>query len=143
MLPIRSFPPHPFLDRKPPRGVAPEPFRSAEQAWLWTMAALIARHDGSSRPGTGIPRPCEPDDVILCLDALYRRKRIMLEHARALRRWGERGIAPDTRVAAERTEARLWEEAMALLDWPLRVRGIVAELHVSRKIIVDGRVVRR
>ena len=24
-----------------------EPFRSAEEAWFWTMAALIARRDGA------------------------------------------------------------------------------------------------
>jgi hypothetical protein len=24
-----------------------EPFRDAEEAWLWTMAALIARRDGA------------------------------------------------------------------------------------------------
>jgi hypothetical protein len=140
MLPVRAHP-HPGLgERKPARAVPVEPFRSVEQAWFWTMAALIARHSGASRPGGGVPRPCEPDDVILCLDALYRRKRIDLAHARVLRTWGERGIAPDARLPAERTEARLWTEAMTLLEWPLRVRGIVADAYISRKIVVDSRV---
>jgi hypothetical protein len=140
MMPVRAYP-HPGLEeRRCARALPAEPFRSAEHAWLWTMAALIARHSGASRPGGAVPRPCEPDDVILCLDALYRRKRIELAHARVLRAWGERGCPPDARLPAERTEARLWGEAMALLDWPLRVRGIVADVYLSRKIVVDTAV---
>jgi hypothetical protein len=64
------------------------------------MAALLARHSGASRPGGTMPRPCEPDDIILALDSLYRRKRIDLAHARVLRAWGERGFAPDARVVS-------------------------------------------
>ncbi len=140
MLRMRAFPHPGAAEPRPPRAVRPEPFPDAEQAWLWTMAALIARHDGASRPGDGVPRPCDPDDVIVALDSLYRRKRIDLAHARVLRAWGERGIAPDARVPAERSEARLWTEAMDLLDWPLRVRGIVAAPAGARKIVIDSQV---
>ena len=140
MFRARAFP-HPGEgEPKPVRAVQAEPFRTAEQAWLWTMAALLARHAGASRPGGGVPRPCDPDDVILALDSLYRRKRIDLAHARVLRNWGERGMAPDARLPAERTEARLWAEAMGLLEWPLRVRGIIADSHTFRKIVVDNAV---
>jgi hypothetical protein len=143
MLSGRAFP-HPGApERKPARTAPVLPFRDAEEAWLWTMAALLARHAGASRPGGGVPRPCEPDDVILCLDALYRRKRIDLAHARVLRQWGERGVAPDGRLPAERREARLWGEAMLLLEWPLRVRGIIADLHANRKKVVDRGVMGR
>jgi len=104
------------------------PFASAEDAWLWTMAALIARRDGA-RHATNkgrLPRPCEPDDVVRCLDGLYRQRRIDLVHARILRIWGERQIAPSTANLAERHDHRLWNEAMERLEWPLRVKGIVA-----------------
>jgi len=107
---------------------AAEPFRSAEEAWFWTMAALIARRDGariSAGKGDKL-RPCEPDDVIRCLDRLYRQRRIDLIHARVLRIWGERGAAPDPRYPAERADAAQWREAMNRLEWPLRVKGIVA-----------------
>src|ERR1700744_890110 len=73
-----------------------QPFDDAEQAWLWTMAALIARRDGarySANKGT-VVRPCDPDDVVKCLDALYQQRRISLAHARILRRWGERQMPP-------------------------------------------------
>ena len=107
---------------------AAEPFRSAEEAWFWTMAALIARRDGariSAGKGEKV-RPCEPDDVIKCLDRLYRQRRIELAHARIMRIWGERGTAPSAHHVQERGDFRLWREAMNRLEWPLRVKGIVA-----------------
>ncbi len=63
------------------------------------MAALIARRDGARIvSGAGlVQRPCEPDDVVRCLDRLYRQRRVDLQHARILRIWGERhigGISP-------------------------------------------------
>ncbi|MDR3538628.1 MAG: hypothetical protein P4L71_19185 [Acetobacteraceae bacterium] len=115
----------------PPRQTAAprtEPFRNAEEAWLWTMTALVARREGtrySSSQGR-IARPCEPDDVVRCLDTLYRRRRIDLVHARILRIWGERQMAPNPAFASERCDWRLWREAMDRLEWPLRVKGIVA-----------------
>jgi hypothetical protein len=105
-----------------------DPFASAEEAWFWTMAALIARREGARlSAGRGaVIRPCEPDDVIKCLDRLYRQRRIELQHARIMRIWGERGTAPNPRYPAERGDARLWREAMERLDFPLRQKGIVA-----------------
>jgi len=105
-----------------------EPFSSADEAWFWTMAALTARRDGARIvSGAGrVTRPCEPDDVIKCLDRLYRHRRIDLQHARILRIWGERQQAPDPRALREKGDWRLWREAMSRLDWPLRVKGIVA-----------------
>jgi hypothetical protein len=104
-----------------------QPFDGAEQAWLWTMAALIARRDGArySANKGAVMRPCDPDDVVRCLDALYRQKRIDLAHARVLRLWGERQMPPSTAVAAELDDHRLWIEALERLEWPLRVKGIV------------------
>lgn len=103
------------------------PFTTAEEAWFWTMAALIARHEGARlSAGRGeVLRPCEPDDVVKCLDRLYRQRRIELAHARILRIWGERGTAPSARVICERGDLRLWSEAMERLDFPLRAKGIV------------------
>lgn len=105
-----------------------QPFRSAEEAWFWTMAALTARRDGA-RFGANrgaLPRPCEPDDVVKCLDTLYRRRRIDLMHARILRIWGDRQTAPNPAHPRERGDWRLWRDAMEPLDWLLRVKGIVA-----------------
>lgn len=105
-----------------------EPFRSADEAWFWTMAALTARRDGArvvAGAGRAL-RPCDPDDVVKCLDRLYRQRRIDLVHARIMRLWGERGMAPDPACLAERNDWRIWSEAMQRLEWPLRIKGIVA-----------------
>lgn len=112
-----------------------QPFHSVEEAWFWTMAALTARRDGARIvSGAGlVTRPCEPDDVIRCLDRLYRQRRIELQHARIMRIWGERGAVPDPRQPREAGDWRLWTEAMRRLDWPLRAKGIVTgPLPVSR-----------
>ncbi len=103
-----------------------EPFHNAEQAWFWTMAALAARRDGTNGGGAGPRRPCDPDDVVKCLDMLYRRRRIDLVHARILRIWGTRQAAPNPAYASEKCDWRLWSEALERLEWPLRVKGIVA-----------------
>lgn len=99
-----------------------EPFASAAAAWFWTMQALVARRDGAVlRGGVGkVERPCEPDDVVKCLDRLYRTRRIDLQHARILRIWGERGEEPK-----RGSDAAIWREAMQRLDLPLREKGIV------------------
>jgi hypothetical protein len=104
------------------------PFANAEEAWLWTMAALIARRDGARYTANQglMQRPCTPDDVVKCLDQLYRQRRIDLAHARVLRAWGERQITPSAAIHTERHDHRLWMEALQKLEWPLRVKGIVA-----------------
>src|SRR3974390_3337252 len=89
-----------------------EPFRSAEEAWLWTMAALMARREGARYTANQgkVSRPCEPDDVVKCLDGLYRQRRIDLVHARILRIWGERQACPNPAHPSERCDWRLWRE---------------------------------
>src|SRR5271166_3004587 len=111
----------------PAPGRPTEPFRSAEEAWFWTMSALAARRDGARYTANlgRVGRPCDPDDVVKCLDQLYRRRRIDLLHARILRIWGERQSAPNPAFASEPNDARIWREALERLEWPLRVKGIV------------------
>lgn len=126
----------PTLARRPtwshtprPLGVAgSEPFRAAEDAWFWTMAALAARRDGARFAANlgQVIRPCEPDDVVKCLDALYRQHRISLVHVRILRAWGERQVAPDPSFTGERSDWQHWRTALERLEWPLRIKGIVA-----------------
>lgn len=107
-------------------GVETCKFGSAEEAWFWTAGALASRRDGRRRGHNPylISRPCEPDDVVLCLDRLYRQGRISGPHARVLRDWGERQMAPDSGGAGV-GERALWREAMATMAPALRSRGIV------------------
>lgn len=103
------------------------PFASAEEAWFWTIAALNARAAGARIvAGLGIPRPCEPDDVVRCLDRLYRHRRVDLAHVRVLKEFGDRGVPPDPRHPGDRFALRLWREVLGRLEWPLAEKGIVA-----------------
>ena len=104
------------------------PFADAEAAWFWTASCLRARQDAAIIAGARVssPGPCHPDDVVKCLDALYRQRRVELLHVRILRIWGWRGVAPNPAWPRERCDWRLWREALGRLEWPLRVRGIVA-----------------
>lgn len=78
------------------------------------------------RPPAGeMPWPTR-DDVVKCVDRLYRQRRITLAHARILRIWGERQCAPSPRIPEEAGDARLWREAMQELDARLRLRGAFA-----------------
>lgn len=100
------------------------PFLSAEAAWFWTATALRAKNDPlAPQPG---PAACRAEDVVKCLDGLYRRRRIELLHARILRIWGLRGVAPNPARPRERCDWRLWREALDRLEGPLRAEGIVA-----------------
>ena len=61
------------------------------KSWFWTM--------GLERPGGTVPADSANHGrvIIKCLDALYRRRRIDLLHARILRIWGERQVSPKPR----------------------------------------------
>ena len=107
---------------------AGEPFRSAEEAWLWTAAALTARHDGARvAAGRGrVQRPCEPDDVVRVLDRLFASRKVTLAHARILSSWGRLQQAPDPRRVEQQADHRLWRDALALIEPSLRSRGVVS-----------------
>ena len=145
LRPIRGLPPRPFQLWPPAVQAAPRgrdlscgavAFASAAQAWFWTLGALAARHDGSRVSGVGqtstgrsrinIRRPCEPDDVIRALDLLHRRGDITLAHARVLRRWGDRGFAPNAVHPGQEADALLWVQALERLEVLLRAKTIVA-----------------
>lgn len=100
-------------------------FPSAEEACFWMMRAITARHNGASVSPADRMEGIEPDDVAKALDRLYRQRRIELAHARVLRIYCERGIAPNPSHPSERDDARLWTEVMHHMNDALRRRGIV------------------
>ncbi len=115
------------------------PFSSAEEAWFWTIAALNARNAGARIvSGLGIPRPCEPDDVVRCLDRLYRQRRLDLVHARVLKEFGDRGVPPDPSHRGDRAALLLWREALSRLEWPLVEKGIVAPRFVAPRFVAEA-----
>ncbi|MDT7949895.1 MAG: hypothetical protein RQ966_00165 [Acetobacteraceae bacterium] len=91
------------------------PFASVEAAWFSTARALQSGRGAHDHV----------DGVLRCLDRLYRNRRIELLHARILRIWGGRGIAPNPAYPRERSDWRIWREALDRLEGPLRAQGIV------------------
>lgn len=120
------------LDRVAPEP-DPQPFRTAEEAWYWTLACLAGRHGDGLPPA---PRRFKPEDVLQCLDRLYRCRRVQLVHVRIMRLWGERARAPNPAYPRERCDWELWHEAMDRLDWQLRQRGIVARSRVAAEVLM-------
>ena len=101
-----------------------EAFGSAEDAWFWTCGALMARHEGTRGDGSPLKRPCDPDDVILCVTRLLHNGRIAARHARVLGLWGEQGLRPCGRHGGGEDQ-KSWFEAMSILNVALREKGIV------------------
>src|SRR5947199_7038 len=87
---------------------------------LHVVAVVHAASDPVERPPG--PGPCRAEDVLRCLDGLYRQRRIDLLHARILRIWGFRGVAPNPARARERSDWRVWHEALDRLEGPLRAQ---------------------
>ena len=99
---------HSHANNRPSRSTA----RTRHGSGPWRR--FVARRDGARYTANQgrVQRPCEPDDVVKCLDTLYRRRRIDLVHARILRIWGERQCAPNpahpASVATGGCGARRW-----------------------------------
>lgn len=103
------------------------PFDNAEEAWFWFILAQEAQNAGA-RVGAGrglAARPCEPGDILKCLDRLYRNRRVTMDHILVLRHYGKRQMAPDPRRVKEVQAFGLWKEALERLDPILARKGII------------------
>jgi hypothetical protein len=106
-------------------GARPEKFRCAEDAWFWTCESLRARQSGERRAGRATPRPCDPDDVLICLERLVLSKKLLIEHANTLGQYGMLGFRP-TRGRNNGGAEKLWADAILILGEALAAKGIVA-----------------
>lgn len=103
------------------------PFDNAEEAWLWFILAQEARNEGArTAAGVGLwNRPCEPADILKCVDRLYRHRRLLMDHLLVLRHYGKRQLPPDPRRIKEVRAFALWKEALERLEPILVRKGIV------------------
>jgi hypothetical protein len=109
------------------------PFETAEEAWLWFIQAQEARNEGA-RFTAGmslIPRPCEPADILKCVERLYRNRRLVMDHLLVLRHYGKRQMPPDARRIKEARAYTLWHEALERLESVFEKKGIVASKFFS------------
>ena len=95
------------------------PFETVEAAWFAASRSIRA----------GTSPDVQTVGIIRCLDRLYRNRRIELLHARILRIWGGRGMAPNPKRPRERSDWQIWCEAIERMDGPLRAQGIVGPMN--------------
>ena len=108
---------------------ATEPFATVEDAWFWTCAALVARQQGARGGSAAIKRPCDPDDVILCVERLLHVGRIAPHHARVLGFWGRQGVRPG-RHDRNGQDHVPWSEAMMMLGAALKKKGVISAIGI-------------
>ena len=117
-------------DRYTPKNLPDAPttmFSDAEETWFWFILAQEARNAGA-RFSAGLSlteRPCEPGDILQCVERLYRNRRLMMDHILVLRHYGKRQMAPDPRRVKEVRAFSLWKEALERLEPVLVRKGIV------------------
>lgn len=104
-----------------------QPFITAEEAWFWFLGAYEARQEGArfTAGNSLIPRPCEPLDILKIVDRLHRTRRLLMDHLRIMKHYGERKLPPDPYRHNERRAKRLWDEAMERIEAVLISKGIV------------------
>jgi len=104
-----------------------EPFDNAEQVWFWFCGCLIARGDGmrSCNDYKGKCRKCEIADIWRIVKRMRYRRQISNRHLRVMMKWGNLECPPYYHVGAKRSEIRLWEEAMRVLEIYLLEKGII------------------
>ena len=109
-----------------------EMFSSGEEAWLWACSALRARHDqcGGDRPS--IRRPCDPDDVLICITRLHRAGTLQDKHIKSLSLLTATHSSPSpTRTPT--LDYALWQQAMGKLEAKLIEKGIVQPVQLVGK----------
>ena len=72
-----------------------------------------------------LTRPCDPDDVVLCVERLIREGRMGPQHTRVLGLWGKQGVRPCRPYGGVQDEAP-WAEAMMMLGASLKAKGIIS-----------------
>jgi hypothetical protein len=105
------------------------PFNTAEEAWFWFIGANQARLDGARFTAArgNVRRPCEPVDILRILDRLYRTRRLMIDHMRVLKFYGDRQMAPELWRRAEARSHTLWKQAMKALEPVFIAKGIMRD----------------
>lgn len=103
------------------------PFSGVEEAWFWFVKSYEALHSGARvRGGHGnVVRPCEPVDIYTIAMRLFRQGFLNKEHMRVLSHYGQVNTPPNPRYHEQTHDCDLWNQAMAKLTAPMRLKGII------------------
>jgi hypothetical protein len=108
-------------------GTCYEPFESAEEVWFWFCSSMVARNTGLRARGDygGRERCCEINDIYRIIKRIKMRKHISNRHLRVLVKWGSMSVPPYYERRAKKSEIRLWSEAIGVLEFYFREKGII------------------
>lgn len=106
-----------------------EPFDNAEQVWFWFCGCLLARSDGmrSCNDYKGKIRNCEVTDIYRIIKKMKLNHQITNRHLRTMIKWGNLECPPYYHYRAKRSEIKLWEEGISVLETWLLSKGIITK----------------
>ncbi len=104
-----------------------EPFDNVEQVWFWFCGCLLARGAGirSCNNYEGKLRNCEVADIYRIIKKMRINRQISNRHLRTMTKWGNLECSPYYNHRAKRSEIRLWDEGMRVLESYLLEKGII------------------
>lgn len=104
-----------------------EPFDNVEQVWFWFCGCLIVRGDGirGCQDYAGKLRNCEIGDIYRIVKRMKFLHQISNRHLRIMVKWGNLYCPPYYDRRAKRSEIRLWEEGMKVLEAHLKDKRII------------------
>lgn len=99
-----------------------EKFQSAEQLWFWFLYSKslqngFARNRGNSK------RVCEVLDVETLITKLYLAGQLSNQQLDIMKKFGDRRRAPHQYNWAENYAAKLWNDAMGIIEQAATERG--------------------
>lgn len=103
-----------------------QPFGSAEEAWFWSQ-----KPQSDSPP---ITRPCDPMQLFMMVERLYRQRHLTLDHLHVMRFYGQRQKRPNPGLRQEKRAHFLWVDAMRRLHAVFEKNGVVKS-HFQRALI--------
>lgn len=111
---------------RPTGPVTGSPFATVAEAWIWAAQLQAKAAEGGKRgAGSGMPRPCEPGDIIAAAIRLHRARWLSQEQMQVLTHYGVLGRAPWPDSVFEQGHALTWDRALDRLAPVLQRRGIV------------------
>jgi len=99
-------------------------FNNATAAWFWFNEN---RHAPPSDNGV-----VQPVDILNALNRVFERNAINMDHVLVLKKYGERGSAPDPRFKEEGRDMELWFQALGFLETELVKIGLVRTANDKR-----------
>lgn len=100
-----------------------EKFQNAEQLWFWFLYSKSVQNSFVRNRNSCTKRPCELIDVETLITKLYLSGQLTEEQLCVMKKFGDRRRAPHQYVWAENRAARLWNQAMTVIESAAKQRG--------------------